>query len=125
MCLVEAPAIHKALISASGNLEESIVQKGLGIAALVMAVIAVFIPIAGPWLTIVAAALAAFAYGAGLAMAIASIVLNFVNLIFMSPSFWVGTGVTGKGVPIFLLGASVAAIIILIMSHNKHKAPSA
>ena len=96
-------------------------QQGLGIAALAMAIIAVFIPVVGPWLTIVVTALAAFPYGPGFAMAIASIVFNFINLIFMSPSFWVGTVVTGKIVPILFLGASAAALVILLLSTNKHK----
>ena len=40
-------------------------QKGLGIAALIIAIIAIFIPLAGTWITILAGLLTAFAAGPG------------------------------------------------------------
>lgn len=59
-------------------------QKGLGIAALVIAIIAMFTPFLGTWLTILAGLLAAFAYGPGIGLAIASIILNIVHIFFVT-----------------------------------------
>ena len=98
-------------------------QKGLGIAALVLSIFAVLIPIAGPWLTILVAAMAAFAYGPGLGMAIAAIIINVVHLIFLSPQVWVAVAELPP-VAIVLFGPQVAAIVVLVVLHKKHQ-PSA
>lgn len=67
-------------------------QKGLGISALVLAIIAIFIPFIGTWLTVVAAGLAAFAYGPGFSLAIAGIVIDILHIFFLSPLLWATGG---------------------------------
>lgn len=104
-------------------------QKGLGIAALVIAIIAIFIPFIGTWLTILVALMAAFAYGEGLGLGIASIIVNIVHIFFFSPLLWVTQGmaeiegaVSGKHTPFLpwiLIVAQVVAIVILFMLQRK------
>jgi hypothetical protein len=60
-------------------------EKGLGIAALVVAIIAMFIPFVGTWLTILVAILAAFAAGEGFGLGIAAIIINVIHIFFFSP----------------------------------------
>lgn len=55
-------------------------QKSLGIAALAISIIAIFIPFLGTWMTVLVAALAAFAYGPGLSMATAAIVIDIFHI---------------------------------------------
>jgi hypothetical protein len=60
-------------------------QKGLGITALVIAIIVIFVPFAGSWLTILVALLAAFAAGEGFGLGIAAIFINVVHIfVFFS-----------------------------------------
>jgi hypothetical protein len=61
-------------------------QKGLGIAALVIAIIAIFIPLFGAYVTVISGVLAACAYGSGLAFGVSSIVINLINIFVLSPS---------------------------------------
>jgi hypothetical protein len=99
-------------------------NKGMGIAALVIAIVAIFIPVVGPWLTMLAGLLAVFAYGPGLALGIASIVLNVVNVLFMSPSVWIAQAgaemARAQGMqdapvyPYILVGAQIIALAGLI-----------
>lgn len=104
-------------------------NKGLGISALVLAIISIFIPVIGPWLAVVAALLAAFSYGSALAFGIATLVINFVNVIFLSPSLWIHGALVSKGaemhgaevafLPWIVLGAQAIALVVLIALHVK------
>ena len=109
-------------------------QQGLGIAALVIAIISIFIPFAGSWLTVLSALLAAFAYGPGIALGIASIVINIIHIIFFSPLLWAtqvaaevgrelaqsqGQNFEPAFLPWFLITAQVGAIILLFLLHRK------
>lgn len=67
-------------------------QKSLGIAALAISIIAIFIPFIGTWLTILVAALAAFATGPGFALAVAGLVINVFHIFFLSPLLWATGG---------------------------------
>ncbi len=105
-------------------------QKSLGIAALVIAVVSIFIPVLGPWLTIIAGALAAFAYGKGFALGLSAIIINLVNIFALSPTVWLAMGASAmaaeQGKSIMSVGsvlfvAQAIAIAILILS-NKNKA---
>lgn len=106
-------------------------QKGLGIAALVVAILAMFIPFLGTWLTLVAGLLAAFAYGPGIGLGIASIVLNVFHIFFLSPLLWVSQGLAEVGaahageqivfLPWVLVAAQIGAGILLFMMHSKQK----
>lgn len=106
-------------------------QKGLGIAALVVAIIAMFVPFLGTWLTLVAGLLAAFAYGPGIGLGIASIILNVVHIFLFSPLLWVSQGVAEIGaahagekivfLPWILVAAQIGAGVLLYMMHSKQK----
>ena len=107
-------------------------KKGLGITALVLSIIAFFTPVIGPWLTIIIALLAAFSYGDALGLGIAAILLNIVNIVFLSPSIWAhgalvstaAKSVDGTDIVFFpwiVLGAQVIGLIVLIALHAKTK----
>lgn len=105
-------------------------QKDLGIATLVFAIIVIFTPF-GAWLTIFVALMASFAYGEGLWLGIASIAVNLVHILFFSTRLWnaQGLGVFGAAgdlpfLPWILIAAQVVAIVILFMLHKKSKAKS-
>lgn len=106
-------------------------QKGLGIAALVIAIIAMFVPFLGTWLTILVGLMAAFAYGPGIGLAIASIVINVVHIFIFSPLLWATQGLAEVGaahagqdivfLPWVLIAAQVGAGILLFVLHGKYK----
>jgi uncharacterized membrane protein len=110
-------------------------QKGLGIAALVIAIISIFVPFIGTWLTLVAGLLAVFAFGPGLAFGIAAIVINVVHILFFSPLLWatqgamsVGAAAEGANVvflPWILILIQGGALVGLFVLHKsfKQKAP--
>jgi len=110
-------------------------QKGLGIAALVVAIIAIFVPFAGTWLTILAGALAAFAAGMGFSLGIAAIIINVIHIMFFSPLLWatqglaeIGAANTGEDVvflPWILIVAQIIALVVLIMFNKKAKSQPA
>jgi hypothetical protein len=101
-------------------------QKGLGIAALVIAIISIFVPIAGVYLTIFTGALAAFAYGEGFPFGLSSIIINAFNIIFLSPTIWItqemirsasGSPDTPYYLPWGLLIIQALALITLLYLH--------
>jgi len=98
-------------------------EKGLGIAALALAIMCVFIPVYGPWVTIIAALIAMFAIGPGFGMAIGAIVINLVNLLFLSPTTWLYLSNLGPGpvIPLIWLGAQVMGLIVLVLRNKKFK----
>lgn len=91
-------------------------QKGLGIAALIVAIIAMFVPFVGTWLTVVAGLMAAFAFGPGLGLGIASIVINIVHIFFFSPLLWAGKGwaelTVATGAPATVTDASASFVFL-------------
>lgn len=118
----------------------------LGITAMIIAIVAIFVPIVGPYLTLLCALMAAFAGGRGLTFGIVAILLSTINIIFLSPSLWItaatvataaGTsaetsevaievgsevaievgGVILAGMGIIFIGAQVLALIVLIVVH--------
>jgi len=106
-------------------------QKGLGIAALVAAIIAMFVPFLGTWLTVVAGLMAAFAFGPGIGLGIASIVINIVHIVFFSPLLWASQGVaeiakaTNANIdtvflPWILIIAQIGAGLLLYVLHRKY-----
>lgn len=103
-------------------------MKALGITALVVCGLAIIVPVIGPWLTIVSALLAAFAAGPGLIFAVIAILLNVVNIIFLSPSLWLVVSVSHSDTPAdtgallsamgtLLLGPQLVAAILLTITH--------
>jgi len=101
-------------------------QKSLGIAALVIAIVSIFIPVYGAYLTIVAGALAA--YGEGFALGLSSIIINLVNIFGMSPTVWLsiaaeqGKSMASLGTILFV--AQVIALAVLVVFNKKQKAQS-
>jgi len=115
-------------------------QKGLGIAALVIAILAIFIPFAGTWMTIVAGGMAAFAFGPGFGIGVASIIINIVHILFFSPLLWltsaagaIGAAAAGSEsgggqiamMPWVLIAIQAGAGYWLYASNKKHTAEQA
>lgn len=104
-------------------------QKGLGIAALVIAILAMFVPFLGTWLTVLAGLLAAFAFGSGIGLGVASIVINVVHILFFSPLLWATQGLAEIGaaqsgdrivfLPWLLISAQLGAGTLLFFLHRK------
>ena len=61
-------------------------MKAFGIAALVIAIISIFIPIVGAFLAGLAGVLAFFSAGKGTSLGLAAVIVNIVNICFMSPT---------------------------------------
>ena len=110
-------------------------QKGLGIAALVIAILSMFVPFLGTWLTILVALLAAFAYGPGLGLGIASIILSVIHIILFSPVLWAvqggaefGADVSGAKIvfwPYVLIAVQVGATALLfVLQKSRGSRPS-
>ncbi len=97
-------------------------MKALGITAMIVAIVSIFMPIIGVYLTIVSAILAAFAAGPGITFAGVALLVNLVNLVFMSPSLWItqasahSAGGTGPGA--YLVAIQVIAAIVLAVVHK-------
>ena len=88
-------------------------SKALAIVALILSILCIFIPLYGPWLSIVSAGLAAFAAGPGFGIGLAAVILNIIDVLFLSPSIYLqGAGrasSTGNGGAV-----SLAVIIVLV-----------
>lgn len=117
-------------------------QKSLGIAALVISIIAIFIPFLGTWLTILVAGLAAFAVGPGFSLGIAGIIVNIFHIFFLSPLLWATGGLAAvadgaarsqgasgaegasafMAMPWILVAIQIGALAFLIMSNKKRQA---
>jgi hypothetical protein len=104
-------------------------MKALGIIAMIFAIVAIFVPVVGPYLTILCALLAAFAAGPGLTFGAVAIGVNILNVTLLSPSLWImasaseaenaGSGsdvILGMGV--LFIGVQVIAAITLIIVHK-------
>lgn len=97
-------------------------MKALGIIAMILAIIAIFIPFLGPYLTVVCALIAAFSAGPGLTFGTVAIGLNLLNLTILSPTIWMmaSEGVRGfQLLAIALVGIQVIAGIVLSIVHSK------
>ncbi len=103
-------------------------MKALGITAMILAIVSIFIPVAGPYLTIVCALLAAFSAGQGLTFGIVAILVNLINIAFLSPSLWLTAGIAEAneagslaGMGIVFIGTQIVAGAILTLIHLKWK----
>lgn len=61
-------------------------MKAFGIAALVFSIVGIFIPVVGYFLAGLAGILAFFTYGKGTALGLSAIIINIVNILFLSPT---------------------------------------
>lgn len=109
-------------------------QKGFGIAALVLAIVSIFVPVLGPWLTILAGALAAMSYGTGFALGLSAIIINVINIFVLSPTVWLAmaagavaasVGKSWMSVGTILFVAQAASLVVLVTLHAKKKVPNA
>jgi phosphoglycerol transferase MdoB-like AlkP superfamily enzyme len=111
-------------------------MKALGITAMIFAIVAIFVPIAGPYLTLICALLAAFSAGPGLTFGAVAILINTLNVAFLSPSLWLTAGLAGAGAEaeqagtgeamllgmgFIFIGAQVVAAIVLALVHASWK----
>ena len=98
--------------------------KVMGILAIVVAGIAIFIPVMGVYLTIASAILAAFA-GKSAILGYIAIGVNFISLFLFSPLLWVAASAENAdenaiaGLVWFLLGVQVLALVFLIWRNRK------
>lgn len=103
-------------------------MKALGITAMIFAIVAIFVPIVGPYLTVVCALLAAFSAGIGITFGAVAIGINLLNVIFLSPSLWLMAGAAETenagsgsnvllGMGVFFIGIQIVAAVILILMH--------
>lgn len=109
-------------------------QKGFGITALVIAILSIFIPVAGPWLTIVAGALGAFAYSLGFPLGLSAIIINLINIFFLSPTIWLVMGVNAAaeanghhslvsvGTILFIVQAIALGVLVTLHGKGKKRA---
>ena len=106
-------------------------MKGFGIAALVISIVAIFVPIIGAFLAGLAGLLAFLSAGAGTSFGLAAVIINIVNIMFLSPSLILGAAhqaqINGGGELSnwfgVLLMIQIIAIIVFItkwfLSRNK------
>ena len=107
-------------------------MKALGISAMIIAIISIFVPVVGPYLTILCALLIAFSAGEGIVFGSVAIIVNIVNVAFLSPSLWL-TAAAGEadsagsggavllGMGVIFIGAQVVAAIIMAILHLRWK----
>ena len=104
---------------------ESSRDKGMGILAIIVAGIAIFIPVVGVYLTILSGILAALAYGQRAFLGYIAIGINFISLFFLSPLLWVAASAETAsensiaGLVWFLLGTQVIALLFLLWKKKK------
>ena len=100
--------------------------KGLGIAALVIGIISILVPVITlyvVWLALILAAVAG--YGGEKTYSVATIAICLVNLLFLSPSTWLAlTGENIAGGSFLLIGTIImfiAPIAALVLRSKKEK----
>ena len=108
-------------------------MKALGIIAMIFSIVAIFTPIIGPYLTFVCALLAAFSAGPGVTFGLVAIGINIINIVFLSPTLWVASGIvamsqkSGSGSSAIaetgavFIGAQIVAAIVLLNVHSNWK----
>jgi len=105
-------------------------MKALGIIAMVVAIVSIFVPIVGVYLTLLSAILLAFAAGEGFVFGMVAVGVNLISLIFLSPMLWVagaaqqGTSNEGGafGLAIFLILAQLVAGFLAFRKNKKLQA---
>lgn len=104
-------------------------MKALGIIAMIFAIIAIFILVVEPYLTILCALLAAFSAGPGLTFGAVAIGVNILNVTLLSPSLWLMAGASEAenagsgsdmllGMGVIFIGVQIVAAIVLIVIHK-------
>ncbi|WP_143750756.1 hypothetical protein [Marinobacter sp. ANT_B65] len=102
-------------------------MKGIGMSALVLSVIAVFIPFGGVFISGLSGLLVCFSAFKSNKYSVAALIINLANLFFLSPMFFIaamGEGESGVKLPgpslgvVFwsLVGVQLLAVIIFLAS---------
>ncbi|MBL4666381.1 MAG: hypothetical protein JKY04_03305 [Sneathiella sp.] len=97
-------------------------MKAFGISALVLSIVAIFIPMAGVFIAGLAGFLAIFSAGKGTPLGLSAVILNIVNIMFLSPSLIIAASSQAHrsgeteyaGIFGFLLMIQVAALIAFV-----------
>lgn len=100
-------------------------MKALGITAMILAIVFIFIPF-GAMLTVIASIMAALAAGPGLTFGVVAILVGLINTLFLSPSIWLAqagaqeSGAIGPGVVLILV--HIICGVILFFWNKKKRA---
>ena len=95
-------------------------KKGLGVAALILAIISIIVPVYGPYLAVISAALAAFAKPHEFGLAIGAIITNFVNILFLSPTTWLFFSTPDMTIiPLVWLGSQAVGMFMLFKNKKR------
>jgi len=99
-------------------------MKPFGIAALVFSIVAIVIPVAGVFIAGLAGILALFSVGRGTTMGASAVIINLVNILFLSPSIILLASdkyainpthqAQSKKIFVILLVIQIVAIVVII-----------
>ena len=90
-------------------------MQAFGIAALVFAIIGIFAPFVGIFLSGLSGILAFFSYGKGTTLGLSAIIINFINILFLSPTFWLAMAGHAKANNRESAESMVSTFIILLI----------
>ncbi|MBF0368105.1 MAG: hypothetical protein HQL52_01505 [Magnetococcales bacterium] len=101
-------------------------MKVLGVTALILAIILIFVPILGGYLVVIPALFAALAGGAGFTPGMVALLLNLVNLLFLSPVMVMNVtgGIkAGDSLPLLIFGGLILIQVVagVILWSRKRK----
>jgi hypothetical protein len=87
------------------------VSKSFGISALCLSLISIFLPVVGPYITLLSGGLAAFSAGRGFSFGLSAIILNVVNILVLSPSVYMSS--SNVNILSFLTMVQIVAGLVL------------
>ncbi|RLA07827.1 MAG: hypothetical protein DRQ51_04680 [Gammaproteobacteria bacterium] len=93
-------------------------SKTLGVLALLIAIIALVIPGAGGYITVLVALLAIFSFGKGYSLGITAIIISIVNIAIISPMVW-----AMPLIGVALIVVQVVALVLLIVFNSMKSKP--
>lgn len=94
-------------------------MKALGLAALLLSLAMIFVPLAGAYGTAASGLVAALAWGRGFTMGMAAILINLVNVLLLSPILYLNKNAgleKGDSTPLYILiGLALIQIVYGIL----------
>lgn len=84
-------------------------MKAMGISAMIIAIIMIFLPFGG-FVTALASILAIFAWGEGRTFGAVAIIIGLINTILLSPAVWMSEAGAN-------LGGEIGAGVIMVLLH--------
>lgn len=101
-------------------------MQALGLAALLLSLVMIFLPVMGAYGTPLPGLMAAMAFGRGFTMGMAALLINLVNVLFLSPILWLSKNaglehddLTPMLVLIGLAVFQVVCGVVLILLHRR------